>query len=105
MLNTKTISNEYWLNARVSYDYRYNNLESRFHGISFNIEFLSGIWYDGVWYNGVWSRGNWLNGTWNLGAIWDSPSFANIKISTISPKVYFKPKNTLSLNRAKYGDI
>jgi len=104
MQNTKTISNDHWLNARVSSDYKHNTFEVRVHGIWFNIQFISGIWYDGVWYKGIWRDGFWINGTWNIGAVNYSFPWGNIKIMTVSPKVNFKPKRTLSLNRAKYGE-
>lgn len=74
-----------------------------------------GVWLDGTFHNGVWSSGNlmyhadsnsvistvWISGRWKKGSIWNING--KYKVSKVSPKSYFKPNNTLSLNYAKYS--
>lgn len=65
---------------------------------------LDGVWVDGQWNNGWWVNGIWLNGLWLDGEI--SKEIVNGRHKyekiNISPKSYYKPKLTLSLNYAKY---
>lgn len=65
--------------------------------------FHFGIWYDGTWTSGFWNSGVWLSGIWIEGAITKDIHYNRRTSTDISPKSYYKPKNTLSLNYAKYN--
>lgn len=96
MLNTKTINNEYWVNAKISINSKYEIYPTAFAN-----------WHSGIWYDGTWNVGNfnyskysnWLNGIWIDGWILDTQRWSH---KNISPKSYLRPINTLSLNYAKY---
>jgi len=65
-----------------------------------------GIWISGNWRAGLWLKGDWLNGNWETGTIrvrMGGLTACDAEGAKISPKVYFKPKNTLSLNYARYN--
>lgn len=95
---------------------------------------LNGIWYKGSWYSGIWKEGiwkggtwthdkgdhrwykgkvqqnhiissYWLSGTWEIGNINTDGSPYIIVDAKISPKSYFKPPLTLSLNHSDYHFI
>jgi len=101
MQNTKIINNNFWENAIVSND----TVVIEGGGLDLDGKtdiplFWEGIWYYGIWLNGVWAgRRCWLNGSWLGGQI-----YIHLAVNTglISPKVYYRPKSTLSLNYAKY---
>ena len=59
----------------------------------------SGLWVDGTWVNGGWYGGVWLNGKFESGVTGKNFMYAELKVS---PKSFFKPNRTLSLNHAKY---
>lgn len=64
-----------------------------------------GFWINGVWESGLWHTGVWINGSWvtgDLKNIDDTPSYFFLRSMPFSPKSYFKPKLTISLNYAKY---
>jgi len=96
--NSKIINNQYWINAEVLKDSHYVGLD----------------WYSGTWYDGIWKCGQWHDGHWNIPPIWISGDwiggaiFSEMKyywvLSEVSPKCYYKPKTTMSLNYAKYKD-
>lgn len=107
MQNTIKINTPYWFDAVISKyaDYDYNG------------NFYNGIWYDGDWYSKRWfvtiydndtselKESHWLNGSWRNGRIsWESvKSTIGTKFDVkVSPKCFNRPKNTLSLNYAKY---
>lgn len=110
MQNTvKLKNNKNWTDATVSI----SNLIERKN----KQRIFSGIWYAGTWLNGYWRRYSWsqdksglfvsetsiwLNGIWISGTIMGIIFADNIP-SKISPKAYFKPRSTLSLNYAKYN--
>jgi len=61
------------------------------------VQWGNGVWYDGIWEGGSWDNGTWLNGNWidgRINRLWG--------YDRISPKSYYKPYKTLSLNYAKY---
>jgi len=131
MENSWVINNEWWENATVFYeDTSFTPRQKEiygwydtgtwpnglwFDGIWKNGGLTGGIWFDGIWKsggwyygrrkNGKWTGGVWLNGKWEYGEIWwmtkISPFNYYIKTKT-SPKVWQKPKTTLSLNYAIY---
>ena len=96
-----TFSNNQWLNARVSGD-------SLYEGTSTETFWSSGIWYDGIWLygkwiKGMWMAGHWIDGEWISGTILTKNYTINYYAkSEISPKSFFKPIKTLSLNYATY---
>jgi len=94
MQHTQKIHNLFWRNAVISIDCQF-----RFFLLA-KPDFYGGIWYDGEWKDGDWTYGDWLNGKWKNGGIKEgriSPTK-----TAVSPKSYYKPKQTISLNRAKY---
>lgn len=95
----RTINNICWENALAS-----NEKTSDYFHIYSPAVWYYGIWHDGLWKMGEWANGDWLNGTWITGAI-RKPSkkhSGNWYTKKISPKCYFKPKLTISLNYSKY---
>lgn len=76
--------------------------------------FYCGIWHEGTWFDGTWHCGekrkhpdsHWLSGTWIKGDYDIQNGWINTVCGRfeISPKCYFKPNKTLSLNYAKYQD-
>jgi len=61
----------------------------------------AGTWSEGKWWEGYWFEGSWINGKWYNGLICNKKK-SNYFGSVFSPKSYFKPNKTLSLNYAKY---
>lgn len=96
---------------------RHENIE--WDGSWYDGTFVSGHWYGGHWYFGIWEggtwhggywyEGHWLSGSWKTGSIGIAHSKRNINSlkyfkhhSLISPKCYYKPENSVSLNEARY---
>jgi len=63
----------------------------------------SGIWKDGLWINGTWYDGTWLNGKWYNGKYKFGGAYNFFESHNISPKDFYRPKRTFSLNYAKYN--
>jgi len=109
----QTINNKWWVNAQISDDAIITE-----DGMIWP-DFHSGVWYDGIWHMGDWLGGIWLNGVWHDGT-WSSGYWLNGNIVKrciiknlvtydanfvpISPKSFYKPKSTLSLNYANYKE-
>jgi len=97
-----------WRDCDISEDSVYrietNSPNIFYKGTWFHGDWENGVWFDGFWIRGFWSSGYWLNGIWKFG-YWHNglcyPDEVYIDIK-ISPKTYFKPKRTLSLNYATY---
>jgi len=91
----QTINNKFWKKAKVS-----ENTLVYFGSVPC---FYNGVWYDGIWFDGFWYGQVWINGFWENGEI----SICGIyrQTSNVSPKVYFKPEKTISLNKTKYETL
>lgn len=89
----QNINNSFWKNANILND-------GPWARILYAGDFDSHIWIDGMWLCGNWHTGIWINGIWDKGNIFLTYYW---KYSSVSPKTIFKPKNTLSLNYAKYN--
>jgi len=94
--NYKHINNDYWVGAVI-------HINSVVNGF----QFISGSWCEGIFrkgtfHEGIWFQGKsyWISGKWKIGAIF--VSWTDKNPSHLSPKVFRKPKLTLSLNFAKY---
>lgn len=121
----KCLDNNYCENAKVSDDSKYDEKDILWHdGIWHSGSWLGGRWWGGYWQNGTWHFGEWHDGIWH-GGIWQNGTwfnntfcywingkwengniviiYGNVKTIYISPKSFNKPKNTLSLNYAKYS--
>jgi len=96
----RTINNKYWENAVISDDSQIDEYNKP-HNSALTPDFQYGIWFDGIWKNGDWWEGVWLCGYWETGRI-SPPNTLSYFNSNISPKSYYKPKRTLSLNYAHY---
>lgn len=102
------VNSKYIINAQISED-SWISIDSQlcnhFHiGNWFSGEWIWGGWHDGNWHNGNWKDGFWTNGIW-INGIWVIGSICKggiYQYSKISPKSYFKPKTTISLNYAQY---
>jgi len=106
------ISTKFWKDIDISSDsvYDYNGIWKNgdlFGGTWFDGTWERGTWQDGLWVTGLWktgiwfeSKAIWLNGTWQEGRIFrKGKEFVRIRMS---PKAFWRPKRTLSLNYAKY---
>lgn len=113
MVNTKKINNINFNKAVVSIDsWLYGDIYIHNINCTQTVYFIR-IWYEGSWNGLSWvsqflSPTNdeincyWLNGSWILGGILKRINGSNLIVSKISPKSFFRPKSTLSLNYANY---
>jgi len=125
------INTEVWKNAKISVGAEYTEgMDSWFDGVWYDGEWESGSWNNGVWIHGLWKDGYWFGGTWcdgkwckgdwgdplpvieNITLNWISGIWVKGRIfndtqsdwvySKTSPKTYYKPVRTLSINHASY---
>lgn len=89
------INNKFYIDAYISDDAEFST-----GSVDYIIDFYTGIWFSGKhvrgdWYDGIWISGHWMDGILIVNDL--------VRRPRISPKSFYRPKSTFSLNCAKYG--